>query len=107
MLSKGLTSDCPSKPSLFVGVILLLFCIVLLFFSSFCWCGWCDWYVMISIHGHFLISVNMLNNLNINWFSSLSGLSLISPNNWYSGGHAFDPRSGHISFVEIWSLDNF
>ena len=56
---------------------------------------------------HFLISVNMLNNLNINWFSSLSGLSLISPYDWYSGGRLFDPQSGHISFIEIWSLDNF
>ena len=57
---------------------------------------------------HFLISVNMLNkNLNINWFSLLSGLSLISPYDWYSGGRVFNPRSGHISFVEIWSLDNF
>ena len=56
---------------------------------------------------HFLISVNMLNNLNINWFSSLSGLSLISPYDWYSGGRLFDSRSGHISFIEIWSLDNF
>ena len=41
---------------------------------------------------HFLISVNMLNNLNINSrsmrssASSLSGLSLISPYDWHSGG---------------------
>ena len=25
------------------------------------------------------------------------------PSNWYSGGHGFDPRSDHISVVEIWS----
>ena len=25
------------------------------------------------------------------------------PSSWYSGGCAFDPRSGHISFIEIWS----
>ena len=31
MSSKGLASDCPSEPSLFVGVILLLFLIVLFF----------------------------------------------------------------------------
>ena len=31
MSSRGLTSDCPSEPSLFVGVILLLFFIVLFF----------------------------------------------------------------------------
>ena len=49
----------------------------------------------------------MLNNLNINWFSSLSELSLISPYDWYLGGRKFDPRSSHISFVEIWSLDSF
>ena len=49
----------------------------------------------------------MLNNLNINWFSSLSGLSLISPYDWYSGRRVFDSRSSHISFVEIWALDNF
>ena len=58
---------------------------------------------------HFLISVNMLNNLNIinrrmrSSASSLSELSMISPYDWYSGGRVFDPRSGHISFVEIWS----
>ena len=22
---------------------------------------------------------------------------------WYSGGRGFNPQSGHISFVEIWS----
>ena len=26
---------------------------------------------------------------------------------WYSGGCRFDPRSGHISFIEIWSGRNF
>ena len=47
---------------------------------------------------HFLISVTMLNNLNINSRSMqssaslLSGLSLISPYDWYSGGRVFDPR---------------
>ena len=24
-----------------------------------------------------------------------------APSDWYSGGRGFDPRSGHISFVEI------
>ena len=31
MSSKDLAADCPSEPSLFVGVILLLFFIVLVF----------------------------------------------------------------------------
>ena len=54
---------------------------------------------------HFLISVNMLNNLNINSgsmrssVSLLSGLSLISPYDWYSGGR--------VSFVAILSSDNY
>ena len=26
-----------------------------------------------------------------------------APSDWYSGGHGFDPRSSHISFVQIWS----
>ena len=30
-----------------------------------------------------------------------------TPIDWYSGGHGFSPRSGHISFVEIWSQNNF
>ena len=25
-----------------------------------------------------------------------------APSDWYSGGRGFDPRSGHICFVEIW-----
>ena len=95
MSSKGLASNCPSEPSLFVGVILLLFFIVLLF-----WFFLLVWLVCYDLFmWHFLISINMLNNLDINWFSSLSGLSLISPYDWYSGGRVFDPRSGHISFV--------
>ena len=104
MLSKDLASGCPSRPSLFVGVILLFHCFVLFFFFLLTWLVCYDLFML-----HFLISVNMLNNLNINSrsmqssASSLSGLSLISPHNWYSGGRVFDPRSGHISFIEIWS----
>ena len=29
------------------------------------------------------------------------------PSDWYSGGCGFDLQSGHISFVEIWSQNNF
>ena len=30
-----------------------------------------------------------------------------APFDWYSGGHRFDPRPGHIYSVEIWSRNNF
>ena len=43
-------------------------------------------------------------------FTSLAqGLlgQLDGPSNWYSGGCWFDPRSGHISFIEIKSWNNF
>ena len=68
------------------------------------------WFVCYDLFiWHFIISVNMLNNLNINnrsmrsSASSLSGLSMISLYDWYLGGRMFDPRSGHILFVEMWS----
>ena len=95
MSSKDLASDCPIGPSLFVGVILLLIFHCFVLFSSFSWCGW---YVMIYSCGTSFSSVTMLNNLNINSRSMrssaslLSGLSLISPYDWYSGGRVFDPR---------------
>ena len=32
---------------------------------------------------------------------------LDAPSRWYSGGRRFNPRSGHISFIEIWLWNNF
>ena len=55
---------------------------------------------------HFLISVNVLNNLNINSRSmrfSASQFIIWAINDWYSGGRVFDPWSGHIPFVETGS----